>query len=127
MKNVTFRLSHQDLATLKDFADSKNMTVSETLRDLIRSINSQKTFEARLLSFMKKIEKELGSTNGDFDTTTLNNIHQEMMNINKGLSTVLNRHRRNEWTDMNKIKSALYLLSTDKPTISSKIKNLFED
>ncbi len=125
MKNVTFRISFQDFASLKDFAESRNMTISEAMRELIRSIGKQKAFEARLIEFMKKIESELGAGGGDNEAAR--RLVDEMMNINKGLSILLNRHGRNEWEDMNKLKKALYLLAGSSPHAAKEIKAIFEN
>lgn len=125
MKNITFRISFQDFAALKDFAESKNMTVSEAMRELIRSIGKQKAFEARLIEFMKKIESELGT--GGSDNEAVRRLIDEMININKGLSILLNRHGRNEWEDMNKLKKALYLLAGSNPHAAKEIKAVFEN
>lgn len=125
MKNVTFRISFQDFAALKDFAESRNMTVSEAMRELIRSIGKQKAFEARLIEFMKKIESELGAGNGDNEA--VRRFTDEMVNINKGLSILLNRHGRNEWEDMNKLKKALYILAGSSPHTAKEIKAIFEN
>lgn len=121
-KNITFRVSYSDHAALSDFAESKNMTTSEALRELIRTIGKQKTFEARLTDFMKKIESELGNNNSDM----LTKIYGETLNINRGLAVVVNRNGNNEWEDMNKLKKAISLLSGANPHTAQQIKNLFE-
>lgn len=121
-KNITFRVSYSDHAALKDFAESKNMTNSEAMRELIRSIGKQKSFEARLMSFMKKVESELGNTDSDI----LMKVYAEALNINKGLSVIINNSNRNEWEDMNRLKKAIYLLASSNPSIAQQVKTLFE-
>ncbi len=125
-KNVTFRISFADYASIQSFAESKNMTISEALRELIRSIGKQKAFEARLMDFMKKIESELNASGG-CDTKLLKQIFDEIINVNKGLAIIVNKHNRNEWDDMVKIKKALYLLSTSSPQTAAEMKRLLEN
>ncbi|MGE4319333.1 MAG: hypothetical protein AB7E96_10595 [Deferribacterales bacterium] len=124
-KNITFRISFADYASLQSFAESKNLTISEALRELIRSIGKQKTFEARLMDFMKKIESELNASGG-YDTTLLKQIFDEVINVNKGLAIMVNKNSRNEWDDMVKIKKALYLLSNSSPQTAAEMKKLLE-
>lgn len=121
-KNITFRISYSDYAALKDFAESKNMTISEALRELIRTIGKQKAFEARLTDFMKKIESELGKT----DSGLLSKIYAESNRISRALAIIVNSGNRNEWEDMNRLKKAIYLLSAANPHIAKQIKNIFE-
>jgi len=121
-KNITFRVSYSDHAALSDFAESKNMTISEALRELIRTIGKQKAFEARLTDFMKKIESELANN----DSGMLTKIYGETLNINRGLAVIVNRNGNNEWEDMNKLKKAIFFLSGANPHTAQQIKSLFE-
>jgi hypothetical protein len=125
-KNITFRISFADYASIQSFAESKNMTISEAIRELIRSIGKQKAFEVRLMDFMKKIESEINASGG-YDTTLLKQIFDEVINVNKGLAIVVNKHNRNEWDDMVKIKKALYLLSISSPQTAAEMKKLLEN